>query len=82
VPEIGPQPALGELRYGFFGADLILCAMPSRRGYLRRGPTPDHRWALDLLASCPDACTEALLLANSLSVESPGRTDPRRAGER
>jgi hypothetical protein len=36
---------------------------------LRRGPSPDHRRALDLLASCPDGCTEALLLANSLSVE-------------
>jgi hypothetical protein len=36
---------------------------------LRRGPTPDHRRALELLASSPDGCTEALLLANGFAVE-------------
>jgi hypothetical protein len=35
---------------------------PSRRR------TPDRRRALELLASCPDGCTEAILLAHGFTV--------------
>ena len=32
--------------------------------YLRHGPRPDRRRALELLASCRDGCTEALMPAH------------------
>ena len=35
----------------------------------RRGPKPEHRRALELLASCRDGCTEAILLAHSFIIE-------------
>jgi hypothetical protein len=38
---------------------------PSRR----RGPKPDRRRALDLLAASPDGCTEAIILAHGFTVE-------------
>jgi hypothetical protein len=38
-------------------------AIPRRR---RHGPKPDRRRALELLASCRNGCTEALLLANGV----------------
>jgi hypothetical protein len=34
----------------------------------RRGPKPDRRRMLELLASCRDGCTEAILLAHGFSV--------------
>jgi hypothetical protein len=40
-------------------------ASPSRR----RGPKPDRRRALELLAASPDGCTEALMLAHGITVE-------------
>jgi hypothetical protein len=40
-------------------------ASPSRR----RGPKPDRRRALELLAASPDGCTEALMLAHGFTVE-------------
>jgi hypothetical protein len=40
-------------------------ASPSRR----RGPKPDRRRALELLASSRDGCTEALMLAHGFTVE-------------
>ena len=33
-------------------------------------PQPDRRRALELLASSPDGCTEALMLANRFPVET------------
>jgi hypothetical protein len=33
------------------------------------GPTPDRRRALELLASCRDDCTEAIILAHGFTVE-------------
>ena len=39
---------------------------PTRR---RRGPKPDRRRALELLASCPGGCTEAILVAHGFTVE-------------
>ena len=39
---------------------------PSRRN---RGPKPDRRRALELLAASPDGCSEALMLANGFTVE-------------
>jgi hypothetical protein len=39
--------------------------MPQPR---RRGPKPDRRCALELLASCPDGCTEALMLARGFTT--------------
>jgi hypothetical protein len=38
---------------------------PSRR----RGPKPDRRRALELLASCRDGCTEAIMLAHGFTVD-------------
>jgi hypothetical protein len=35
----------------------------------RRGPKPDRRRALELLAASPDGCTEALLFANGFTAE-------------
>lgn len=39
---------------------------PPRR---QRHPKPDRRRALELLASCPDGCTEAILLAHGFSID-------------
>jgi hypothetical protein len=41
--------------------------MPSPRRH-RRGPTPDRRRALELLAASPDGCTEAIMLAHGFTV--------------
>ena len=35
----------------------------------RRGPKPDRRRALELLASSPDGCSEAVMLARGFTVE-------------
>ena len=35
----------------------------------RRGPKPDRRRALELLASCRDGRTEAMMLAHGFTVE-------------
>jgi hypothetical protein len=35
---------------------------------LRRCPKPDRRRALELLATCRDGCTEALLIAHGFTV--------------
>src|SRR6266849_6362600 len=35
----------------------------------RRDPKPDRRRALELLASCRDGCTEAIMLAHGFTVE-------------
>ena len=42
--------------------------MTSKSGR-RRGPKPDPRRALELLASCRDGCTEALKLAYGFTIE-------------
>jgi hypothetical protein len=39
---------------------------PCRR---RHGPKPDRRRALELLASCRDGCTEALMIAHGFMIE-------------
>jgi hypothetical protein len=39
------------------------------RPYRRRGPKPDHRRALELLAASPEGCTEALMFANGFTAE-------------
>jgi hypothetical protein len=41
--------------------------MMARPRSARRRPKPDRR-ALELLASCPDGCTEAIMLAPSIPV--------------
>jgi hypothetical protein len=43
--------------------------LPSPERARRRLPKPDRRRALDLLASCRDGCTEALLFAYGITVE-------------
>jgi hypothetical protein len=43
-------------------------ASPARRSS-RRHPKPDRRRALELLASCPDGCTEAVMLAHGFTVD-------------
>jgi hypothetical protein len=35
----------------------------------RRLPKPDRRRALELLAGCPDGCTDALMFANGFTAE-------------
>jgi hypothetical protein len=35
----------------------------------RRGPKPGRRRALELLASCRDGCTEAIMVAHGFAVE-------------
>ena len=35
----------------------------------KRVPKPDRRRALELLASSPDGCTEALMVANGFTIE-------------
>jgi len=35
----------------------------------RRGPKPDRRRALELLASSPDGATEAIMIAHGITVE-------------
>ena len=35
----------------------------------RRGPKPDRRRALDLLAASADGCTEAVMLAHGFSID-------------
>jgi hypothetical protein len=37
--------------------------------FRRRGPKPDRRRALELLAASPDGCTEALMFANGFTAE-------------
>src|SRR5215467_10985947 len=54
---------------------------PYRR---RRGPKPDRRRALELLAASPEGCTEALMFANGFTAEllvelATGRLHVRRA---
>jgi hypothetical protein len=36
---------------------------------LRRHPKPDRRRALELLASCRDGCTEAIMIAHGFSID-------------
>jgi hypothetical protein len=36
---------------------------------MARRPKPDRRRALELLASCHDGCTEAIMLAHGFTVE-------------
>jgi hypothetical protein len=37
---------------------------------LRRRPKPDRRRALELLASCRDGCTEAIMVAHGYCASS------------
>ena len=45
---------------------LYMALAERRRG--RCGPKPNRRRALELLASCPDGCTEAILAARDIPV--------------
>jgi hypothetical protein len=49
--------------------------MPCRpyQGSRKRFPKPDRRRALEILASCRDGCTEALMLAHRFTI-------PRKSG--
>ena len=42
----------------------------------RRLPKPDRRRALELLASCPEGCTEAILRAHGFTIEQMVETRP------
>jgi acetolactate synthase regulatory subunit len=42
---------------------------PVHQSRLRRGPTPNRRRALELLASCPEGCMASLLQARGFTVE-------------
>jgi hypothetical protein len=41
----------------------------ARTPHLLRSPKPDRRRALELLASCRDGCTEAIMLAHGFSID-------------
>ncbi len=43
--------------------------MPTSHSRRSRGPKPDRRRALELLASCRDGCTEAIMLAHGFTIE-------------
>jgi hypothetical protein len=45
----------------------------------RRRPKPDRRRALELLASCRDGCTEAMMLAHGFTTEQVVELVRRRA---
>jgi hypothetical protein len=42
---------------------------PNHQRSRKRVPKPDRRRALELLASCPEGCTEAIMLAHGFTVE-------------
>jgi hypothetical protein len=48
----------------------------------RRLPKPDRRRAFELLASCPEGCTEAILRAHGFTIEQMVETRPDWARER
>jgi hypothetical protein len=52
--------------------------MPTTNLRRRRGPKPDRRRALELLASCRNGCTEAMMLAHGFTV--PQMVELLRAG--
>jgi hypothetical protein len=43
--------------------------MPTTNLRRRRSPKADRRRALELLVSCRDGCTEAMMLAHGFSIE-------------
>jgi hypothetical protein len=46
-----------------------LMSLVGNRGARKRVPPATRRRALELLASCPDGCTEAIMLAHGFSIE-------------
>ena len=42
---------------------------PSHQRSRKRVPKPDRRRAFELLASCPEGCTEAIMLAHGFTIE-------------
>src|SRR5262249_5523543 len=44
-------------------------AMPASYSRRRRGPKPERRRALELLAASPDGCSEAIMLAHGFTVD-------------
>src|SRR5262245_31826531 len=43
--------------------------MPTSYSCRRRGPKPERRRALELLAASPDGCSEAITLAHGFTVD-------------
>ena len=43
--------------------------MPTSYSRRRRGPKPERRRALELLAASPDGCSEAIMLAHGFTVD-------------
>ena len=53
-----------------------LAHLPNKKGAMsttysrrRRGPKPERRRALELLAASPDGCSEAIMLAHGFTVD-------------
>jgi hypothetical protein len=42
---------------------------PGHQRSRKRVPKPDRRRALELLASCPEGCTETIMLAHGFTIE-------------
>lgn len=51
--------------------------MPTPAARRMRGPKPDRRRALELLASCRDGCAEAVMVAHGFSMELLVEARPR-----
>jgi hypothetical protein len=51
---------------------------PNHESSCKRAPKSDRRRALELLASCPDDCTEAIMLAHGFTI--PDMVELVRAG--
>jgi hypothetical protein len=50
------------------GANLGVLILPTTRRSSRRHPKPDRRRALELLASCPEGCSEAIMLTHGFTT--------------
>jgi hypothetical protein len=72
LPESGQGCAIYEYAT-WCGNLIVLPSGPKTPPYqmprpLRRRPKPDHRRALELLASSRDGCTEAIMLADGFTI--------------
>ena len=70
VPFLGRRPSIliCDSRSFAFGVERLYMALAGRRMADRCSPKPNRRRALELLASCPEGCTEAILAARDIPV--------------
>jgi hypothetical protein len=70
VPFLGRRPSIliCDSSSFAFGAERLYMPLAGRRMAGRCSPKPNRRRALELLASCPEGCTEAILAARDIPV--------------